>query len=72
MNMTNTEYQPNTHSRINRLIVGENLWNGAIVNQSLADAYNAIQDDINRFIDARMTVPEYLLNGSFKLINEAI
>jgi hypothetical protein len=31
------------------------------------DSYNAIQRNINGFIDANLPVPEYLLNGSHNL-----
>jgi len=50
------------------LQAGEKLFNGVIVSEDLARAYNSLQDRIQSFKDAGRTVPEELLNGSHNLI----
>ena len=50
------------------LIVGEKLWNGRIVTESLAAAYNALTNKISSFENAGLVVPENLLNARHNLI----
>lgn len=44
-------------------------YNGAVLNETQCKEYNTIQDDINRWIDAKREVPEWLLNHSFRTFN---
>lgn len=53
------------------LKVGERLWNGAIVSDDLARAYNSLQTRIEGFRKEGRPVPEQLLNGSHNLLNGA-
>ena len=50
---------------------GDKLWNGVIVSQALADAYNAATARIESFEKAGRPVPEYILNGRHNLIASA-
>ena len=47
---------------------GDKLYNGAIVTEHFAKAYNAISDRIDRFIADGREAPEYLLNGRHNLL----
>jgi len=50
------------------LQAGEKLYNGVIVSEDLAQAYNSLQDRIQSFKDAGKNVPMELINGSHNLI----
>lgn len=54
------------------LIVGEKLWNGAIVTPSLAQAYNSLTQRIEAFRAAGLPPPEQILNARHKLIAQAL
>lgn len=54
------------------LVIGEKLWNGAIVTPQLAAAYNAIQARIAGFRAEGKPAPDQLLNGAHALISGAI
>lgn len=54
------------------LNVGEKLWNGAIVTEQLAYAYNSRLETVKRFESEGREAPEYLINGLHKLIAEAV
>ena len=49
------------------MIAGDRLWNGAIVSEQEANAYNAIHARIESFEREGKPVPEYLLNGRHNL-----
>ena len=51
------------------LNVGEKLWNGVIVTEQLATAYNSIQSRIDGFKRDGRNVPVELLNGAHNLLN---
>jgi hypothetical protein len=51
------------------LNVGEKLWNGVIVTEQLASAYNSIQARIYGFRKEGRNVPVELLNGAHNLLN---
>lgn len=50
------------------LVAGEKLWNGEIVTQPLADAYNALTAKIEAIEETGRKAPEHLLNGRHNLI----
>lgn len=50
------------------LMVGEKLWNGAVVSKSLATAYNAMTAEIEAFERSGREAPANLLNGRHNLI----
>lgn len=54
------------------LIIGQRLWNGALVTPQLASAYNAMQERIEQFRNEGRPVPENLLNGAHNLIASAV
>jgi len=56
-------------SKIVQLKAGDRLWNGVIVTEQLARAYNSLTERIERFKAEGRTVPENLLNGRHNLIN---
>jgi len=41
---------------------------GVALARCQVDTYNIIQDRINSFIDAGLTPPEYILNGSHNML----
>lgn len=43
-------------------------YNGVALSNGQVDSYNRLQSRINSFIDGGRTVPEYLINGSFNLM----
>jgi hypothetical protein len=53
------------------MIAGERLWNGRIVTEQLAAAYNRMSAKIASFEQAGRPVPEELLNGRHNLIRES-
>ena len=53
----------------NNLKAGDKLWNGVIVTEQMARAYNSLTERIERFKAEGMAVPEYLLNGRHNIIN---
>jgi hypothetical protein len=55
-----------------RLVIGEKLWNGVIVNNYIAEQYNRIQERIESFYDEGLKPPEYLLDASHKILRDAI
>ncbi len=48
------------------------LINGATLSDDQVDNYNAIQSNINSFITAGLPIPEYLINGSYNLMQSYI
>jgi len=56
-------------NKIVQLKAGDRLWNGVIVTEQLARAYNSLTERIERCKAEGMTVPENLLNGRHNLIN---
>lgn len=51
-----------------RLTLGERLWNGAVVSEALASAYNALCDRIEAFERDGKPAPQNLLNARHNLI----
>jgi hypothetical protein len=56
------------NGRMEMLVVGEKLWNGAIVTPSLAATYNAISQKIAEFEASGRNAPDHLLNGRHNLL----
>ena len=48
---------------------GYQISNGATLPDSCVDSYNAVQERINSFMAVNRPVPDYLINGSFNLMN---
>lgn len=51
---------------------GETVWNGAKINQSMADAYNRINDHIHAWEATGRQAPEQLLNGRHNLLSNVV
>ena len=51
------------------LNAGDKLWNGAIVSEQLARAYNTLDNKIRAIESTGRKAPDNLLNGRHNLIN---